>query len=412
MKLHNFLLLNTLLMCSTLHAEGYDYDLFLRSVAENNTQYLAEQYNIDIAVARQQAARVFNDPELSFDYGNNQDWDLQMGQSYELGLSYTLPLAPVRQSRKQVAADEQAMTESVVRDYYCRLRAEASEAYASAWLAGKEMKLAADNHELMLRLAQSDSIRLATGDINRADALQSSLEARQAESDYLRAEAAYHNALSLLSTYIGGKRIDSVMDITATHILPPAATIAELTERALEARADLKAAEIGKRLSANNLRLVKAERAPELTLNAGYVHSTRVLNEEAPAPMFDGFSVGVSLPLKFSSLNKGERRAAEYELQQAELQYRAAEEQIRADVEQAYRSYKAAEIVASRYDATLLNDAQLILESRLAAYTSGDSGLLELLAARQTYQTILTDYYTAIAEAFVASTNLLRAIGE
>ena len=61
-----------------MQAQSISYAQFMQAVVEKNTSYLAEKYNIDIALANLQAAKVFNDPELSVDYGNNQDWYMQM----------------------------------------------------------------------------------------------------------------------------------------------------------------------------------------------------------------------------------------------------------------------------------------------------------------------------------------------
>lgn len=75
----------TVLCCSAKASVLPDYETFLQKVASQNTAYLAEKYAIDIALAGEQAARVFRDPELSFSYGNNQDWNLQMGQTFDVG---------------------------------------------------------------------------------------------------------------------------------------------------------------------------------------------------------------------------------------------------------------------------------------------------------------------------------------
>ena len=67
-----------LLWGAALQAQEIGYEDFMRQVAERNAGYLAEKYNVEIAVANTQAAKVFNDPELSFGYSNNQDWSMQM----------------------------------------------------------------------------------------------------------------------------------------------------------------------------------------------------------------------------------------------------------------------------------------------------------------------------------------------
>jgi len=104
----------------------------------------------------------------------------------------------------------------------------------------------------------------------------------------------------------------------------PYAAPGRLMEIAEQNRADLKAAELSHTLSQKNLALVRASRAMELGFEVGYSYNTEVRNEIAPAPAFNGLTFGVSIPLKFSSLNRGERAAAEASVSQAEHYLQAA----------------------------------------------------------------------------------------
>lgn len=113
-----------LLWGAALQAQEIGYEDFMRQVAERNAGYLAEKYNVEIAVANAQAAKVFNDPELSFGYSNNQDWSMQMGQSYETEISYTMSLGNVRGARMKVSMTEQQIAEKAAADYLCNLKAE------------------------------------------------------------------------------------------------------------------------------------------------------------------------------------------------------------------------------------------------------------------------------------------------
>ena len=81
------------------------FDSFMSAVEKHNSGYLAEKYNIDIAEANTQAAKVFNDPELSVEYGDNQDRVLMMGRSLEAGLSYSFNLGNPRKARISERAD-------------------------------------------------------------------------------------------------------------------------------------------------------------------------------------------------------------------------------------------------------------------------------------------------------------------
>lgn len=391
-------------------AQTMTYNRFMQAVVEKNTNYLAEKYNVDIAVANLQASKVFNDPELSVDYTNNQDWYMWMGQSLELGLSYDLDLAGVRRARIRTARSEKEVTEASVAAYLSSLRLEAAEAWAEAWKLKRSVEVMEASVADMLQIAQSDSIRLSVGDVGRTDATQSRLEAQTLQGELVSLKAEYANALMSLSFLCGGEPITAL----AEELLPfRAMTISETDAYALaEAnRADLKAAELSQTLSENNLKLVKASRAMEMSLSVGYSYNKEVRNEIAPAPKFNGLSVGIAIPLKFSSLNKGEKRAAQMEVLQSQKYYESAQLQVHMEAAQAYNAYHAARQVLARYDGNLLQDARQIAESRKIGYMSGESTLLELLTAQQTYRDVMQAYIDACCNQYTAQAQLEYAIG-
>ena len=407
-KLFNLLLLA--LLPFGAQAQDISYSQYIKAVAEKNAAYLAEKYNIDIATANLQAARVFNDPELSVDYANNQDWYMEMGQSLEFGLSYDLDLAGVRRARIRTSKTEKEITEASVNAYLCGLLSEASQAWAEAWKLRESCKLMASTVKDMEQIAKSDSIRLSVGDVGATDASQSRLEAQTMQGELLALEAEYRNALMNLSFMAGGESISGLTDnelptVAEAFVEPDIYTMAEAN------RADLRAAELSQTLSENNLKMVKASRAMEMGLSLGYSYNKEVRNEIAPAPKFNGLSIGVSIPLKFSSMNKGELRAARSEVLQSQQVYESARQQVHMEVAQAYNSLQAARKVLQQYDSNMLGEARKILESRKVGYQSGESSLIELLAAQQTYKDVMQSYIDACAQKYISEVQLKQAIG-
>ena len=159
--------------CLPFAAAAQTFDSFMSAVEKHNSGYLAEKYNIDIAEANTQAAKVFNDPELSVEYGDNQDRVLMMGRSLEAGLSYSFNIGNPRKARISVARSEEEITRALVADYFRNLRKDAMVAWAEAWEAREMSSLKKSSAESMASLAASDSLRAAAGEIGRIDAKQS-----------------------------------------------------------------------------------------------------------------------------------------------------------------------------------------------------------------------------------------------
>lgn len=403
-----FSLLLSLTLCVTGMAQTLES--FLAEVERSNAAYIAEKYNVEIAEAQAIAAKVFNDPEFSAEFSDNQDRTLMMGRSMDLGLSYNFNLGNARKARIAVANEEAEITRALLNDYFRALRQEAVEAWADAWQAQSILSLKQSSSESMDAIAVSDSIKAALGEIGRIDALESSIEAKAMKGDLIQSEAEYLNALTNLSYLAGGMAVKDIQEELAT---PPIREfpIDDLVALAQDNRADIRAAYLSKSLSQKNLALVKAQRSPDLGVNMGYSYNTEVRNEIAPAPLFRGVTVGVSIPLKFSSANKGERVAAEKAVLQAEAAYEAALRQIEAEVKMAYQSYRAAVKTYENDSEETLAQARTIMDSSKKSYTQGDSSLLDYLLAVQVFNDIAESCIRAKADVLSKWAGLLAAVG-
>lgn len=403
--------------CLTLLVSGFlgfvkaqptGYREYMQSVAKCNAGLLAEQMGIDVAEASIQAAKTFKDPELSFAYTNNQDWNLQMGQSVEVGVSYDLDVAGVRRSRIRVAKTERDLTAASVASYLSTLRLQAAEAWVQAWKLQKQCAVLRSSLEDMRQMQKADSTRLTTGDISRTEALQSKLTTETLQGELLTAEAEYRNSLLQLSHLAGGLAITQ-LDEGDLQLQPCQYTQEEACRMAEENRAELKAAELAHTLSGNNLKLINATRGLELSLNLGYIHAMEVRNQIAPAPRYNGFTVGFAMPLKFSSLNKGEKQAAQLAVEQSRRQYEEARQQVRLEAAQAYNTLEAAGKVVQEYDATMLKDAAQVLSDSKEAFLAGEASLAEYLEATSAHYAFMKAYYEAYAHLFLSHLQLEHA---
>ncbi|MDR2586595.1 MAG: TolC family protein [Prevotellaceae bacterium] len=386
------------------------YDDFMKNVCEKNIEYMVEKYNVSIAEANAQAAKVFPDPDLSVAYENNQDRKVQMGQVYSAELGYTWELGGKRRARMAVAHSEQQVTEALVEDFFRNLRADATLCYLEALKQKQLVGLAWSSYQSMRDLACADSLRSALGEIAQVDAIQSRLEAATLMADYFQIEADYKNMLFDLMVFEGGSAgIDSI-----SGTLPLVIRIVQLHELinlAFDNRADLQAAIRNRELSAANVRLAKANRIIDLGLNIGFAHNTMALNEEAYAPKFNTLSAGITIPLKFSNTNRGELKAAQYSELQADAMYNAVLLQIRKEVEQCYNRFISAYRQAELYQRSTLTDATSILQKKKYSYARGETSLLEVLDAQRTANDVFQSFYEALYNANASLVELYRAVG-
>lgn len=391
-------------------AQTLSYREFIDSVMGRNHSLLAEKMNIPIGEAQLKAARSIPNPSLSAEYGNNSDWSIAMGQSLSFGIEQTITPG-VTVARKHVAGAELTKAELTVAEYELTLKAEATAKYLDALLARELKEVARQTMEHMQMLADGDSVRYAKGDISQLDMLQTRLEARMARQDYLSASAEYANILVELDAMMGNVRRGSQAVEGTLEKTTGGTTLLELLENAKSNRPELHSAEQEIVLAQSQQKLARRERLSEIDLSLGVSLNSRVANEEAPAPEFVGYTVGVGVPLPFSNANKGVIKANKLAVQQAELSRDAMVTQIETEVRQAYNNYLLAQQNTRTYSTQLITDAETILQGRLYAYQRGETTLLEVLTAQQTYNEVMSNYYEALHNHLTALVEMQRVAG-
>lgn len=390
--------------------EPFTLSQYLSSVIKGNLKYIAGQFNVSIAEAELNAAKIIPDPAISLIYANNEEKLLQMGQSVETSLSYPINLGNKRKAGIELASSQHELSKLVLEAFYQNLMADAALSYYTCLKNEKKYKLQTDILDQLTKLARADSIRFSAGEATALDALQSSLEARSQQTNVLQSLSELHNSyINLL--VLQGKNLSDTINNPSDDFPSGQRDLSldALIENAVEKRADLLVALTNTRVSEKNLKLLKANRAFEFSLETGYSYNSIVRNEIAPAPAYNGLSAGVAFPIKFSSLNRGTVRAADLAVKQSEIAYRDTELQIRSEVISAYNNYITQNKKIEQYNLGLIADAEKILNGRLYAYQHGESDLLEVLNAQRTYTDLQINYLEALFDYTSALIELERA---
>lgn len=386
------------------------YKEYMKNVKENNIDYVIKKYDVNISEANLEASKVFPNPEISLSYSNNQDKTLKMGQSYEGGLEYSLELGGKRKARIGVAKLETEITKILLEDYFRNLQADATISYLNALKQKELFNLSKSSQQKMTMLSHSDSIRFSLGQITKVDAIQSKFEANKTFNDVVQSENEFKNSLTNIIVFQGNKLFNEIDSISGGLIfMKKDFNLIDLINTALNNRSDLKAILKSKDLSEKNLKLIKANRFVDLGLSLNVSHNLVVKNELAPAPAFSTISAGISIPLKFSNLNKGELLSAEYSIKQSQANIETIEMQIRKEVTQAYNNYISTCNQVDQYNKTLLLDADTILKSKTYSYQRGETSLLEVLNAQRTYNEVYQNYYEALFNCLSSLVELERS---
>ena len=380
------------------------YRNYMEKVAEGNLEYAAERLNMNVSEAEVVASKVFNDPNLSVSYFNNENGSLQMGEGVEVELSKTFSFGK-RGANIALARSESELTKALLADYFRNLRAEATVSYLEALKQYELYKVKQNAYENIRQLAESDSVRFTLGKIMEIDAIQSRLEAGILKNELLQAETDLHNAFSNLNLLTGSVALDTLYVPDASlQISPRDFVLADLISTASMNRADLVAAMKNKEVASRVLKATRRERNTDVDLSIA-------ISKNAPAPPFTGVTAGIAIPLKFSNFNKGTIRAARFREQQAETQYQQALLQVQTEVMQAYRSYQSLTEQVSHYENGMLHAAREVIDGKIYSYNRGEVSLLEVLDAQRTYDDVQAQYIETLFNYSAALVELEKSAG-
>ncbi|MGR3856170.1 TolC family protein [Chryseobacterium indologenes] len=409
-----FIILSVVLLSITgmkaQEKELLPFEEYLSLVGNKNLGYASQKYNVSMSEAAIQTANMFPDPELEMETTNNGVRQ-SMGYVYGASLGWTLELGGKRKARVNLARNQSELSKIQLQDFFRNLRADASLGYIEALKSKALLEVQEDSYQNMQQLAKSDSIRYKLGTITLVTSKQSKLEAASLLNEVYQAESAEQQALTGLSVFLGDSKItgrDVAGDFNAFN---RDFNIDDLILQALNERADLLAAKQNTEVTKSQISLEKANRIIDLGISAGAERHTEATNEIAPSPTVNAVKMGISIPLKFSNRRNAGLKIAEMAHSQAEVEYKQIEQEIKAEVMQAFQQYTATQKQLRQFHNGMLSEAKSILEGIIYSYKRGESSILEVLNAQRTYNSVRKDYYEALADNAAALIELERKAG-
>lgn len=409
-----FIILSVVLLSITgmkaQEKELLPFEEYLSLVGNKNLGYASQKYNVSMSEAAIQTANMFPDPELEMETTNNGVRQ-SMGYVYGASLGWTLELGGKRKARVNLARNQSELSKIQLQDFFRNLRADASLGYIEALKSKALLEVQQDSYQNMQQLAKSDSIRYKLGTITLVTSKQSKLEAASLLNEVYQAESAEQQALTGLSVFLGDGKItgrDVAGDFNAFN---RDFNIDDLILQALNERADLLAAKQNTEVTKSQISLEKANRIIDLGISAGAERHTEATNEIAPSPTVNAVKMSISIPLKFSNRRNAGLKIAEMAHSQAEVEYKQIEQEIKAEVMQAFQQYTATQKQLRQFHNGMLSEAKSILEGIIYSYKRGESSILEVLNAQRTYNSVRKDYYEALADNAAALIELERKAG-
>ncbi len=285
-----------------------------------------------------------------------------------------LPIDVLWQRPHRIAAaklDAQSLSENLIEHGLALIR-DVQTTYADLWLAQERVRLAQQDAQLRVQMADLAQRRLRAGDISELAASAAYVDSLQATDVTKRFSEQAIILTQRLNTLLGLISDDTTFDIIPLDITSRSpVSIDELLKTAFAARPDLRAAELtieaaGKRLGweqskiYNLIAIIDAKDKGEdfLTVGPGFAVEVPVFNQ-----------------------NNGNIARAEAELEQAARQYQAVRQKIALQVQEAHTQYVSAYGQLELWRSDIVPSLDKAVERAQKSFAAGEVSYLLVLEA-------------------------------
>jgi cobalt-zinc-cadmium efflux system outer membrane protein len=364
------------------------YDL----AEHNNLQIAAVRRRRAVAEAAVLIARERPNPDFITTYTRTEP-------RLNTAVSQVVELGGKRGRRIDVARNELRLTELDLDAALRTLRHDVRAAYFNIGLARNTLVLGQQAVDQAKDLADIARTRFDAGDIAQFEVLQANLAVDRATNDLARLDNSERIARATLNQLLN-RAPDAPLDLRdSLFVKPVSISTTELIGRALATNVDLRTAEQQIATEQSRLKLARAQRVPDLTLQPG------LESFDSAFPGHPGFNMQVTVPLPIFNRGTAEIKRSSAMLEQLEAERDATRQRVSLDIGRAALNLESARKQVEFYESRLLPEAERVRELANEAYRIGQTSLLSVIDAtrnarevRQAYLQALTDYQTALAD--------------
>jgi cobalt-zinc-cadmium efflux system outer membrane protein len=259
---------------------------------------------------------------------------------------------------------------------------------------------------------------ISEGDLERIEVAK--LEADQAETS---AEAALRQARAALAFVLGVRGAVPEFDVdtrTLDFAEPPKlrdATPLILVKTAVDSRPDLLSSAYALASADAQLRLVRRQRFPDITLGLNYQWGGAGGWSVDNAPVGPQIMLTLSAPIPTFYQLQGEERQAESQRETATVQVAKSTAQVSGDVANGYAALDASKRLVERMegwrrsDGGLLKSAEGAFHTVAVQYDKGAASLTEYLDALRTYIATKNEYFGDLTNYWTSVFQVEAAVG-
>jgi cobalt-zinc-cadmium efflux system outer membrane protein len=370
-------------------------DQAVKIAQDSNPTLLAARKHLDAVRSNEITARLRQNPTLSL---SGQDVTLNAENpaspyAYAGNVSRLFERGQKRRWRMESAHAYSDAADAQYKDQERQILLQVKQNFVQVLQSEAVLDLAKQDLESWNHTLTLSKDRLDAGDISGTDYSRLDLQLAQFESDYESAQLDVRQNSDQLQVLLGIEHPSQTFAIVG-DLTPPVLnkTLADVEQAALANRPDLQAAQHTVDATAADHRLAVADGTTDPTLAGEY---ERVAT-------YNSFGFSVSIPLRFSDRNQGEKARTAFEADSSRFALVAARSQVYSDVDQAWAAYESAQRLAARYNSHYLDEAQKIRDNLEFSYQHGNATLLDFLDSLRDYRQTRLNGVNANAQVWLA----------
>ena len=357
---------------------------------QHNLQLVAGRYDIETADAEKLTARLRPNPEFSAGFEQLPlDFSGPFFKEQEItySISQTFELGGKRGKRIDTANANAELARAEFQTTIWQLTTDLKKKFYTAVLAESLLRLAQENQKTFAETIKHSTELYQLGEISGLDLSRLEVEKFKFDTDVANSQRDYEIAVRDFRLALGGDY--QAMDVAVAGTLdyqPYQFSLAELRDKSLAARPDLKAAQISELAADSAIRLQDAQRIPDLNVGVGI---KQVVVDKT-------YSVGIGFALPVFDRNQGERVKALIQKKKAQNDQKMLANQVLNDVDKALTAFEIQKRRVELYRTGVLTKVDEIQKLTEFSLKAGEGSTLDLLDAIRTRRETLASYYQAL----------------
>jgi cobalt-zinc-cadmium efflux system outer membrane protein len=372
-------------------------DQLERIAAERNPTLKQAEASIRAAEGRRRQAGAFPNPTIGY-FGEELAFrDTGNAGEHGVFVEQTIPLGGKLGKSKRIFEREREQAEIIAEAQRMRVTNSVRMLYFETLGAQQLVELRADLADLAREAVEITKELYNVGQADRPDQLEIEIEAERAEIESLRARTDWEQAWSALGAMVGDPSLRPAR--LAGSLEEGAATLDQegLMTTLLTTSPEIRVARAGVERARAVISRARAERIPDLFVNAGVGYNNEILERDGRKIGKEGrIEVGVNVPI--FNRNKGGIAAAEADLAIAERELDRLQFSLRTRMASSFRAYRNAQITVEKYRTQVVPRARQAYEMYLGNFRQMAASYPQVLIAQRTLFQVEVEDARALVE--------------